>query len=506
MTIHYGHDYPEANLWVDEDGNLQGGPVTLEQAHDVFTRWLGADYDTDALDAVLAAAAVECLDGDPLWLLLISGSGNAKTETVQALDGVDAIVTSTISSCGALLSATAKKERAKEATGGLLRKLEPRGVMVIKDVTSILSMSGDARAEVLGALREVYDGRWSRNVGTDGGLTLEWAGRIAVVGAVTTAWDKAHAAIASMGDRFVLVRMDSTVGRRAAGRRAIGNTGSETRMRRELAEAVSGVLAGMTMDAITVTQEETDVLLRAADLVTLARTGVEYDYRGDVIDAHAPEMPTRFAKQLAQVVRGGVAIGMNRGAALRLAIRCARDSMPPLRLAIVDDVAANPNSATADIRKRLGKPRATVDRQLQALHMLGVVECDEQQETWAGKDTTRWYYRLAEGIEPTALDPKSVPDLAVPTPKPHRRGSGNEAPLPMPLAKSGTAPPAGSPPESAPDEPDSEGNADDALFDPKPDNGEVRRCGCGNTLTSPEATTTGKCRPCRDRAMAGYDR
>jgi hypothetical protein len=31
---------------------------------------------------MLAAAAVERLDGDPLWLLIISGSGNTKTETV----------------------------------------------------------------------------------------------------------------------------------------------------------------------------------------------------------------------------------------------------------------------------------------------------------------------------------------------------------------------------------------------------------------------------------------
>lgn len=89
--------------------------------------------------------------------------------------------------------------------------------MVVKDVTSILSMSGDAKAEVLGALREVYDGRWSRNVGTDGGRTLEWAGRIAVIGAVTTVWDRAHSVIASMGDRFVLMRMDSTTGGRRLG-------------------------------------------------------------------------------------------------------------------------------------------------------------------------------------------------------------------------------------------------------------------------------------------------
>jgi len=405
--------------------------TSLGDVHDVFAHWLGTDFDLDSLDAMLATAAVEQLDGDPLWLLLISGSGNAKTETVQSLDGAGALVTSTISSPGALLSASPSKERAKDATGGLLRKVGGRGVVVIKDVTSILSMDRNMRAEVLGALREVYDGRWSRNVGTDGGRTLEWAGRLAVIGAVTTAWDKAHDVIASMGDRFVLLRMDSSTGRQVAGRRAIRNTGSEVTMRAELAAAVGALLATVEPALATQpTEQEIEVLLAAADVVTLARTGVEYDYRGDVIDAHAPEMPTRFAKQLTQVVRGGVAVGMTRTAAMRLAIRCARDSMPPMRLAIIDDLAAYPHSSTADVRKRLDKPRATVDRQLQALHMLDVLDCDEEEITWAGKDGTRWYYRLADGIDPRSLDPQSVPEMLVDAPKPLERENGMRPGIP----------------------------------------------------------------------------
>ena len=200
-------------------------PVSLDDAHKVFRRWLGEDYDTDALDADARRRRGREVRRrrDPVWLLIISGSGNAKTETVQALDGVGAIVTSTITGEGALLSATPRRERAKDATGGLLRKIGDRGVLVIKDVTSILSMNRDIRAKVLAALREIYDGRWYRNVGTDGGRTLDWKGRIVVIGAVTTAWDTAHAVIATMGDRFVLVRIDSTkagMAVRAAGHRA----------------------------------------------------------------------------------------------------------------------------------------------------------------------------------------------------------------------------------------------------------------------------------------------
>ncbi|BCO35498.1 DUF3854 domain-containing protein [Mycobacterium heckeshornense] len=400
-------------------------PISLNDAHAAFRKWLGHTYDTDAIDAALACAAVERFnDGsDPIWLLIVSGPGAAKTETAQSLDGVGATVASVISSEAALLSATPNRERAADATGGLLRKLGDRGVLVIKDVTSILSMDRNVRGRVLAALREVYDGRWSREVGTDGGRSIEWRGRIAVVGAVTTAWDAAHTVVATMGDRFLLVRLDSGTKRPDASQRAIRNTGDEQTMRAELAGAVAGVIAGMNPQPITLTDGEIDALVRAADLVTLARTGVEYDYRGDVIDAHAPEMPTRFAKQLAQIVRGGAAIGMTRAAALRLALRVARDSMPPLRLAIIDYLAKHPHSSTSEVRKGIDKPRNTVDRQLQALHMLGVLDCDEMEYGENGR--SRWFYSLKAGIDPSAIDPESFPDLLLHIPNPYERGESD---------------------------------------------------------------------------------
>ena len=176
--------------------------------HVVFRKWLGPHYDLDACDAMVATIASERLTGDPLWLMMIGGPGVTKTETVQTASGVGAHVTSTIASEGALLSATGRKERSKEATGGLLRKIGNSGILVIKDATSILSADRNIRGQVLAALREIYDGRWERNVGTDGGQSLLWTGRIVVIGAVTTEWDKHHAVVAAMGDRFACLRLD----------------------------------------------------------------------------------------------------------------------------------------------------------------------------------------------------------------------------------------------------------------------------------------------------------
>lgn len=371
-------------------------PRTLPETRDTFTKWLGPDYDLTVLDVVLSVAASEQLTGDPAWLLVVSGPGAAKTETVAPLAGAGAFVTSTITSEGALLSGTATRERTKNATGGLLRKIGDHGILVIKDVTSILSMNRDARGGVLAALREVYDGLWERNLGVDGGQSLRWTGRLVVIGAVTTAWDKAHGVVSSMGDRFILVRLDSTTGRIGAGRQAIRNTGDEATMRAELSDAVAGLLGTVDPAApVGVTEDEAEVLLQLADVATRARTAVERDYRGDVIDAHAPEMPTRFAKQLTQVVRGALALGMGGDHALGLAQRCAADSLPPLRLAVLLDLLDHPYSTTHAVRKRLDRPRATVDRELQALHMIGLLTVDEVESQWSGGHGMAWHYSLA---------------------------------------------------------------------------------------------------------------
>ena len=120
--------------------------------------------------------------------------------------------------------------------------------------------------------------------------------------------------------------------------------------------------------------------------------------------------------------------------AVRLAIRCARDSMPPLRLAILDDIAAHPSSTATDVRRRLHKPRATADRHLQALHFLGVLEVEEVERDWGGRPTTSWLYSLAEGINPDVLNPSSLPDLALHASSPLKEESG---PPFAPTAKSG---------------------------------------------------------------------
>ena len=171
---------------------------TIDDAHQEFSKYFGKDFDMDTADATLAVAATNKIAGDPPWLMLISGSGNAKTETVTSVSGVEhTIAISTIASEAALLSATSNKKAG--ATGGILRRLGDQGVLVIKDFTSIISGDRKARTQILAALREIHDGKWNRSVGADGGQTISWEGRIILICACTTAWDSAYSVVAQMG-------------------------------------------------------------------------------------------------------------------------------------------------------------------------------------------------------------------------------------------------------------------------------------------------------------------
>ena len=165
----------------------------------------------------------ERLPGDPLWTFLISGSGNAKTETVQALAGAGAIVTSTIAAEGALLPRQRTRRRPRTPPAGCCasRVRSPgrpghQGRNV--DPDDELATCGRACWPRSGRLRWALVTerryRWRSHA--------DWQGRLVVIGAVTTAWDRAHDVIAAMGDRFVIVRMDLGICR-AAGRRPEGD-------------------------------------------------------------------------------------------------------------------------------------------------------------------------------------------------------------------------------------------------------------------------------------------
>jgi hypothetical protein len=385
---------------------------TLAEVEAAFTRH-HKHGDLVALRATLACYAANLhLDADPVWLGLVSGSSTGKTETALALARCPAVtVASTLSGEAALLSGTAEKDRAAGATGGLLRQLGERGLLVLKDFTTVLSMHPDKRGAILSALREVHDGAWHRDVGTSGGVRLEWKGKLGLVMASTAAYDRAHAVIAMMGDRFLLVRLDDD--EREAGTRAALATASDGRdARAAIAEAAAGLLGhAPAAAALDPAPGDVDRLAKLADFVTLARSPVARDYKGEIELVLEPEGPYRFAKSLYGLWRACGLLGLDRAGAWQVANRVARDSMPRLRWRVLDALALHGQQSTNKLAQATLHPARSTRRALEDLTAHRVVERipaegvglpDHWRLVAERREVAVW---LADGTVPEISDP-----------------------------------------------------------------------------------------------------
>jgi hypothetical protein len=65
----------------------------------------------------------------------------------------------------------------------------------------------DALRNRLAALREIYDGHYTRHLGSAGGETIEWEGKAGLLAAVTDTIDQHLGVMGTMGPRFLLYRM-----------------------------------------------------------------------------------------------------------------------------------------------------------------------------------------------------------------------------------------------------------------------------------------------------------
>jgi hypothetical protein len=322
---------------------------------------------------------------------------------VQSLAGLPGVRLAAVLTEAALLSGTSKKERAANASGGLLREIGERGTLVLKDFTSILSMNRDTRAALLAALREIFDGRWSRHVGTDGGQTLTWHGKLAVVACCTTAIDRAHAVTATMGERFLLCRLPPDDNDDLAAR-ALAQAGHEHEMRAALTDAVRGLFAnGLPHEPRVRTRDELKRLVRLSRLVALSRSPVERDHQGEldlVLDAEAP---TRLAKQLERLWAGLDTIGHPDG--WQVVVRVGLDSIPKLRRAVMLQLVADEWRTTTTIAAGVRHPTRTTRRALEELTAHNVCEREAGGEGHADK------WRLAEWAAQT-LNAFSVPEMS----------------------------------------------------------------------------------------------
>jgi hypothetical protein len=346
----------------------------------VFTRWLILP-DTTPVYAMLGAVAANLLPGDPVWLGITGPPSSAKTEILNSASGLPYVRQAATLTPAGLLSGTPSRQRAAGATGGLLYEVGSFGILALKDFGSILSMRPDAKAEILAALREIYDGHWTRRLGTDGGRVLSWSGKLGLLFAATNILDAHHSVISSMGDRFLISRLVPEDDKRF--NRALQHVGAKTgQMRKELAEAVAGLFACRRPDPQPISDEEVEKINKTIRLVVRLRGPVERDrYSREIEAIYGAEGTARIGLALERLLAGLDTLGVERATAMRIVERVALDSAPPLRryayeaLCRAKDTAWNFQSlSTSEVGESIHLPTITARRVLEDLAAYGLVE------------------------------------------------------------------------------------------------------------------------------------
>src|SRR5262249_24805168 len=201
---------PPQTPGVQPAGSQPSGPQpasAIEDTLKIFREWLLLDNDIPVLP-MLGTVAAKMLSGDAIWLGIIAPPSSAKTEMLITVANIpNTEMVGTLSVAG-LLSGTPRRQRAAGARGGLLQKIGTFGFLVLKDFGSILSLRPDTKNELLGALREIYDGKWTRVIGADGGKVLSWSGKIGLLFGCTRVYDSYYGVISELGDRFLLCRLE----------------------------------------------------------------------------------------------------------------------------------------------------------------------------------------------------------------------------------------------------------------------------------------------------------
>jgi hypothetical protein len=349
------------------------GKCDLETVHAAFDELLVLP-DHGAVDIALATIVANYAPGDSVWTLLVGAPGCGKSEKVSALKDAPGVWPLSSLTPQTLLSGFERKGKDNRGPASMLLQIGEFGILAFKDLTTVLTMHREARAQIIGQLREVADGRTEKNFGN--GLRVEWEGKLGLIAGVTPVIDEQHAFLAVMGERFLLYRLPE-VTRREIARRSLERRGHEGELRDRIRTLVAAFLERFrNVGRLELPDEFTEPLITLADIVTRARSGVARDYQTrDILYLPEPEAPTRLAKQIAQLMSAALVIGVDEVEAWRLAQKVGWDSVPAVRSAVIRLLANRDDELSrADLIERTGLPQTTVIRVVEDLVVLGLAK------------------------------------------------------------------------------------------------------------------------------------
>ncbi len=333
------------------------------------------------------------LSDKPIWLLLLAGSSSGKTAIMGIIDKcgpwivpVDTLTTNTFASA---------LQRDKEVS--LLHKAN-FGIFVFKDFTTITSMNEEGLREIMGQLRSIYDGEFTKRTGNDNDVI--WKGRVGIIAGGTIASQRKMRQFSEQGERFINYVMNVADSKEIT-RRAIQNQKNLKKLSDELAvmvgEFINNKIKNVKKDDLIIPEDIREQMIDVADFATRARSPVTMSKKDPTLVEFVGdrEMPPRMAMMLSNIALSLMIISNETRLSennAKILYKSALDSIPIERKIILSLLARYMRGATTKaLATNLNYPTPTIRAWCNQLNALKLVTRGQKgsSDTWILKPEYR---------------------------------------------------------------------------------------------------------------------
>ncbi len=355
-------------------------PISNRRLYKTYRKWLKMK-DINAIRMIFGTIQANKLEGDPVWLFLVAPPGGSKSELIMSLSSHPMIESTTSLTPHSLVSGASWNDGRDPSLIPLLNNR----ILAIKDFTTILTMNQGNRDEVLGILRDAYDGKTEKIFGT--GIKRSYTSKFGIIAGVTNKIEAFGVIHQSLGERFIKVRIAgdrSAITEEEKIRKAISNINSENKMRRELQDAAARAIARPLPKRLPRIPESVTTRIVALSQYSAALRGVvDRDrFNGQVQYKPMIEVGTRLAKQYMKTCIGiSIHDGLDEVTEEIYGVvrQTALDTTPDRNEEILKQLwkatrrHKDDSLSTKQVSEKTHLPQATVFRVLEDLKLLRVV-------------------------------------------------------------------------------------------------------------------------------------
>lgn len=371
----------------------KSSPAFIELHNKIKEYWLNPD--PVALKIMFATMISFQFDCDPIWLFLIAPPASLKTEFISGLGLIDTVFP--LSSLTPNTFASGMRA-GKGKSFSLLDNIKSK-VITFKDFTGLLSGRYEDLQEILGQLREIYDGSFIKSFGS--GVNVNWKGKMGFIAGVTPAIDKHSTVSSALGERFIQYRLPGVRDIDVA-MMAIAQSVRPSNYREEVKQLFLDFYLNLDLpeklEEITISNTYMLKIANLCSLAVKARAGTFRDgYKKDLIYVPAPESPARLAKQFSILGRCLAVINENKEFTekeYKILLKVAFDTIPHQRLLILNALFGSQTGfmTSPEISTKIGYSTTATTGYLEDMSAFDLISVEKSKtHQWFISETLKEY-------------------------------------------------------------------------------------------------------------------